>query len=352
MRGHETDECNACAGLIRLPQAMCDDCASAISGGPTTLPTYHFTAHVTYSRPRIGAVVLGLVAAVASAAVIERAARIYLIERSVLTPVRGTLEQPIDSVHITGVQEVQIPAGPGMVLAGWYVPSRTGAAVILLHGTTADRSTMLAELRILANAGIGVLAYDSPGHGLSSGAVQWGANERSALSAAVSWLRSQPDVDSTRLGAAGFSYGGYILAEVASHDERLTRVALLSTPTDGEEVAYYAYRRWSPLAGWFALRVDDFLGFEPDTMTAVAHVAEIAPRPLLIIAGDSDTVVPMEMSQRLAASAGRPKELFLVRGAGHGKYMIAEPERYARKLIEFFGAPADVAVLARRTPLH
>src|SRR5579864_3903519 len=64
---------------------------------------------------------------------------------------------------ILGLHQVCFPARTGSSLAGWYAPSRNRAAVVLVHGTGADRSSLLAETRILAAAGFGALALDLPG---------------------------------------------------------------------------------------------------------------------------------------------------------------------------------------------
>jgi dipeptidyl aminopeptidase/acylaminoacyl peptidase len=54
-------------------------------------------------------------------------------------------------------------------LAGWYLPSRNGAAVVLLHGAGSTRSDVLDEAAVLALNGFGVLMIDARGHGDSGG---------------------------------------------------------------------------------------------------------------------------------------------------------------------------------------
>lgn len=46
-------------------------------------------------------------------------------------------------------------------------------------------------------------------------------------------------------------------------------------------------------------------------------VAELAPRPLLLIHGDRDGILPAEASRWVHANAGEPKELVIVPGEGH-----------------------------------
>jgi hypothetical protein len=68
-------------------------------------------------------------------------------------------------------REVWFTATDGVELAGWYVPSTNGAAVILLHGAHSTRSAVLDHAAALAKHGYGVLLYDARGHGVTAGAV-------------------------------------------------------------------------------------------------------------------------------------------------------------------------------------
>ncbi len=125
----------------------------------------------------------------------------------------------LDSPARTGVANittVSITAADSPELAAWYVPSTNGAAVVVTHGTNGDRSMMLPEIRVLARAGFGVLAFDWPGLGRSGGNVRWNAQARHALGAAIDWLASRKDVDPARIGGLGFSIGGYVMTQVAA----------------------------------------------------------------------------------------------------------------------------------------
>ena len=59
------------------------------------------------------------------------------------------------------------------------------------------------------------------------------------------------------------------------------------------------------------------LGLGMGTLDAGAVVGRIAPRPLILIHGDSDEVIPAEHSKALFQSAGEPRELAIVKGADH-----------------------------------
>ncbi len=236
---------------------------------------------------------------------------------------------------ITSLHEVAFPARDGHRLAGWYVPSQNRAAVVLVHGTGADRSSLLAETRILAQAGFGALALDLPGQGASDGETKWGVPERQAILAAIDWLASQSDVDPKRIGGFGLSMGAYVLSQAAVLDTRLRAVTLAACPNDVVEQNWVSSNKWgllSQLPTYWALR---WSGQTLD-MLPKNVIGAIAPRALFILGGTLDEAVPQYMGRQLFAAAGDPKELWIVPGAGHGDYIHAVPQEYPTRLIEFF----------------
>lgn len=52
-------------------------------------------------------------------------------------------------------------------------------------------------------------------------------------------------------------------------------------------------------------------------MRPIDYVANIAPRPLLLVHGDSDETVDVNHAYRLYHRAGEPRELVVIDGAGH-----------------------------------
>jgi dipeptidyl aminopeptidase/acylaminoacyl peptidase len=237
---------------------------------------------------------------------------------------------------IKGLAEISFQTKDGVRIAGWYAPSKNRAAVVVVHGTNADRSSMLAETRILADGRFGVLAFDWPGSGASGGKVHWGEGERQALTAALGWLGSRGDVDPHRIGGLGFSMGGYMMAQVAARDTRLHSVVLEATPPAFGEYSDWAHRHGGLLSEMPALWTARWEGMPVDEMQPRNVVAAIAPRPLLVIGGDADTVVPQFMTRELFDSAREPKTLWIVHGAAHGRYAEAAPQDYATRLLAFF----------------
>ncbi len=113
-------------------------------------------------------------------------------------------------------------ADDGIRLSGWYVPSRNGAAIVLVHGGGGDRQGTILHARMLAKAGFGVLLYDARGRGESGGQEnaagwQWDRDVRGA----VSFLTSR-GID--RIGLLGLSTGAEAVVTEAASDKRVEAV--------------------------------------------------------------------------------------------------------------------------------
>jgi hypothetical protein len=102
-------------------------------------------------------------------------------------------------------QDVTLTTSDGLRLAGWYVPSRNRAVVIVSPGRTGP----VPHARLLARRGFGVLLFDRRGEGRSEGdfnAFGWGGD--SDIKAALDFLARRRDVDPERIGGLGLSVGG------------------------------------------------------------------------------------------------------------------------------------------------
>ncbi len=147
---------------------------------------------------------------------------------------------------------------------------------------------MVAELRVLTGAGYGVLAFDWPRLGHSEGTVRWDGQARRALTAAVDWLSARSEVDPRRIGGLGFSIGGFVMAQVAARDSRLRAVVLEAAPPDFEDYLRLHNTRWGILGAWPAHWAVRDSGLLDMAVAPVRLVDQIAPRPLLLLAGSVD----------------------------------------------------------------
>ena len=287
---------------------------------------------------RIGLAVGAALLALVIGFVVVAGGRSMLRTTAALHPVKIVAPRPAAVGGFARLEDVSFRSPAGLLVRGWYVPTRNGASVILGHGIGSNRAQLLPEARTLAEAGYGVLLFDWPAHGESEGdLVTWGDRERGALVAALDWLVQQPSVDPDRIGALGFSMGGSVVVGVAAKDQRLRALVVEATFTSLEEEARWSERHFGVISGEAAVLAEEAAGINLSAVRPVAELCSVAPRPVLVIVNDADPNAPIAMERRLVAAACGPAELFVLRGTWHGGYSTTSGEVYRSKLLEFFG---------------
>lgn len=246
-------------------------------------------------------------------------------ERLTFFPARGA-----SSLEGLEPENITLDYG-GITLSGWYMPSRNGAPLaILAHGSIGRRDQLVEEVRLLHAQGIGVLAFDFPGHGLSEGKVDC-EDQPSVVRAWVTHAQKlQPMSPVTALG---FSMGGYAVASAAARDPRIAAVVLMGTFADALEQTKFEHQSAGWLSQTAAIWTDRFYGLELSRLRPLESVTHIK-QPLLIIHGKKDEVVSVDQARALYAAANEPKQLWLIEEAHHGGYLRAAGSS-ANLLIEF-----------------
>jgi dipeptidyl aminopeptidase/acylaminoacyl peptidase len=263
--------------------------------------------------------------------------------RSAISVVDGAMRPPRMPVEISpqqaglNAEKITFTTRDGITLAGWIVPSRNGAAVILGHGHAANRTQLLTEAQFLSEAGYGVLSFDWRGHGESGGdRITFGRDEVLDLRAAVDTLSARPEIDPARIGVLGFSMGGAVMLLGAAQDTRIRAVIAESAYADFGETTRYRVRN-APLLWEVTWSYSTFvIGIDPTSIRPVDSICAISPRPVFLIYGSAEDYVHPDSAQELYNAACDPKDLWIIDGAGHGGFIDAEPDEYPRRVLEFF----------------
>jgi uncharacterized protein len=257
------------------------------------------------------------------------------VERS-LTPPRQVAS---GDVELEGLEDVTIATHDGVALSGWYVPSRNGAAIVFGHGHGAHRGQLLPAARALIDRGYGALLFDWRGHGASGGVRStWGVEERRDFDAALDFLVRQRDVQSSRIGAVGFSMGAMIIGDVAARDSRVAAIVLMGAAPSLSEEMRHDERRWGAVSGYIAELALRREGISPDSLRPIERLCSLSPRPLLVIGGSADDQIPVGSAERMYAAACAPKSLWVIPGATHDSYETQGGHELHRRLEEFFDA--------------
>jgi uncharacterized protein len=239
-------------------------------------------------------------------------------------------------------RQVALTTSDGLTLQAFYVPSRNGAAVILLHGYRSCHAEMFPLARILVREGYGVILPDLRGHGWSEGSlVSFGKSEVLDADAAFHFLLSQPETDPGRIAIAGNSLGASTAILYAARNPAVRAVAAQSPFASLNEEVWYQVETThllpAPLLApfiqfWLTVKLGRLDDFAP-----LGAVSALAPRPVFILEGGQDTLAAPGAGQRLYAAAGQPKTLWYDPAVKHVDFQNAQPQEFDRRMVAFFG---------------
>ena len=238
-------------------------------------------------------------------------------------------------------RDVTFETADGVRLAGWYVPSASGAAVVLRHGAGSTRASLIDHAAVLSAHGYGTLLVDARGHGDSRGrAMDLGWYGDLDTSAAVTFLAGQPDVDPGRIGVLGLSMGGEEAIGAAAADLRI-RAVVAEGATGRSDADHRWYADEYGIRGWLQEQLEraqyalvDLLTDAPKPRSLAAAVSASAAPPMLLIASGA---VPDEakVATLLQARAPDRVETWIVPDASHTGGLSHRPEEWERRVVAF-----------------
>ncbi len=237
-------------------------------------------------------------------------------------------------------ERVEFRAADGVTIRGWWFPRHESQQVVI--GCTGHRGAKHELLGIgsgLWRAGNNVLLFDFRGRGESEGtACSLAFYELADLQAAVEYASRR--LPQARLGVIGYSMGAAVALLVAAQEPRIAAVVADSPFATMRDVIGHAYQRRRlparPMLG-LAEAVNRWrYGYAFAAVQPVEVVKAIAPRPLLLIHGAADRLIPLRHALDIIAAAGDPKELWVVEGVSHCGAYFADRPAYVSRVAHFF----------------
>ena len=196
----------------------------------------------------------------------------------------------------------------GLFLEGILaIPEGAGPfpAVIVCHphplsGGSMDNNVVCSLSETLTQASLASFKFNFRGVGGSQGEFGQGIGERKDVEAAISFISTVKEVDSKRIGLAGYSAGAGFAFPVGFNDDRIRALAAVSPP----------------------LSMFDF------------DFLKSCPKPKLLISGSRDDLISINQFLEFCQNLPEPKECESIEGADH--FWWGYESSLAAKVTAFF----------------
>lgn len=231
------------------------------------------------------------------------------------------LNPPLTRVEIPFRGEVV----PGYLRLPTTAPK--SACVIIFGGLDSTKEDSLTLGNLLIERGLGTLAFDGPGQGEMFYRMKLIPDFEAAVSAAIDFLETRPEIDSSRVGVIGRSTGGHWACQVAGKDRRVKAAVAWGLAYHARNIPTMpptVQQRWIRAGGRNS--VDEtaayFKGYDLD------GVASRITCPLMVVQGGRDPIVPPEGLDLVRRQVRGPIEILTWPDSGHcchERYHITKP---------------------------
>lgn len=236
------------------------------------------------------------------------------------------------------LREVTFPAQDGLPIRAWWIPGERPHTVVVVHGFRWGREIMLPQAALYARAGYSVLVPTLRGSAKPGERTQtsFGYFERLDVRGAVTWARQQA---APAVALHGISMGAAAVLLAAEGDPHVTAVIAEAGYEDLGSLMDGAFEHFLGVPafpfGPVAMRLGAWRGRLDLAAVRPREAARRLHRPLLLIHGKEDGIIPWQNSLAIYQAASAPRELWLPDRAGHGTALSAEPERYREVVLTF-----------------
>jgi alpha/beta superfamily hydrolase len=204
-------------------------------------------------------------------------------------------------------REISFASGKLLLEGILAVPKGAGPfpVVILCHphplyGGSMNNNVVYTVSETLTQSSLASFRFNFRGVGASQGEFGHGIGEQEDVEAAISFVSAVKELDSGRIGLAGYSAGAAFALPVGANDARIKALAAVSPPLTMFEF--------------------DFL--------------RECPKPKLFVSGSSDDYTPASRFLEFCRNLSEPKECEVIEGADH--FWWGYESRIAAEVAAFF----------------
>lgn len=241
---------------------------------------------------------------------------------------------------------VRFTSADGTRIRAWYIPAPVHTPprglIVVCHGYTGNRATMLPYVEFLHKAGYATLLPEFRAHGWSGGSkTSFGIGESLDLQAGLAWVREQDNLRDLPLVLMGESMGASVVLLVAAEDQEVRAViadspyACFDVAVEGRFTSLLGDKVGAKVAPSVRRIGERMLGIRSEDISPEKAIVRIAPRPVMLVQGLSDRLIHPDNAYRLMAAAPGNATLWEVPGANHVCSIYLESEEYARRATDF-----------------
>jgi len=223
---------------------------------------------------------------------------------------------------LAAAEEVRFRTADGLVLNGWHLQpgGEAWGTVVVFNGNAGHRGYRAPLAEALAEAGLAVLLWDYRGYGDNQGSPSE-AGLRLDAEAAVGFVTGERGRSLQRVAYFGESLGAAVAVDLATR--RRPGAVVLRSPFSSLADVARAHYPFLPVR--LLLR---------DRFPSIDRIRGIGA-PLLIVAGERDSIVPARSSRALFEAAAEPKRWVTIPGADHNDLDLLAGSRMIGEIVSF-----------------
>jgi uncharacterized protein len=275
-------------------------------------------------RTTLSLLVAGAIALTVGCASLEEKQREWIFQPSDRSW-GGTAEMARDMQEVWITFDSKVTSDPAKLHGLWLASDKhadDGPVLLYLHGARWNVEGSAPRMRRMQELGFSVLAIDYRGFGKSTHVLP--SEEMSYEDARAAWDWLAAKYPQRQRYIFGHSLGGAVAIDLASKvdDERGTIVE--GTFTSIPDVASSMKWGWLPVGPLITQRFE-----------SIAKVSKLGS-PLLVVHGDSDSLITSELGRKLYEAAQGRKRFVLVEGGSHFSTMAMGAAKYREALADLF----------------
>lgn len=218
-------------------------------------------------------------------------------------------------------EDVLIPVPGRGVIYGWFIANSSSTkTIVFAHGFAMNKGEILKRTYTLAPY-YNLFYFDFLGAGESQGRTHVGYSEPEDISAVIHYLKEHKPQTTQKIALYGISQGAGASVRYAAEHQDIACLIL--------EAVYFSFKdiakRWIwkrkktpyfPSVYGYLLFKEIKLRCKLDSLSP-RHMAAKVSIPTLLIHGGNDTISPLANAQKVYDLLSGPKELWVVKQAGH-----------------------------------